>query len=397
MRLAIFLSHPIQHFIPWLRELNRALDGELMVHYASKHGLEERFDPEFMESFAWDMDLLSGYKHTFWELDASVGPGDGFRAVRYRGIARALRAERPDAVLIWGWLFQGYWEVAWHAKRAGIPYIVRGESNLGNRGSASRWWLKKQTVGRLCRNAGACLSIGKRNEELYLAYGVHSKRLLCAPYFVDNDWFRAEAQRLRPSRADLRRKWKLPVEAFVVLFMGKLVRKKHPDHLLTAWQGLEAEHRDRSALLFVGSGEMASELSSQVRGCDAVVFAGLMNRPQLPEAYAVSDVLVLPSDSGETWGLVVNEAMASGLPAIVSDQVGSAPDLVSEGQTGLTFRFSDIDALRSSLRSVIANPALAKMMGRNAARHVDLASLDRAVSQTRRALELVCSRRSEEL
>ena len=137
-KLAIFLSHPIQHFVPWLRSLSRELDGRLMVHYASRQGLDRRLDQEFGESFAWDMDLVSGYRQTFWETDASSGPGGGFRGVRYPGIERTFAAARPEAVLVWGWLFQGYWEAAWGARRAGIPYMLRGESNLSNRGGGGR-------------------------------------------------------------------------------------------------------------------------------------------------------------------------------------------------------------------------------------------------------------------
>src|SRR6185295_12409468 len=124
----VFLSHPIQHFVPWLQKLHERSNGRLVVHYASRHGLEVRHDPEFGKSFAWEMDLLSGYRSEFWENGrAGQGPGRGFWGVSYPGLVAYLRRERPEAVLVWGWLYAGYWQVAWAAHRLGIPYFLRSE------------------------------------------------------------------------------------------------------------------------------------------------------------------------------------------------------------------------------------------------------------------------------
>jgi glycosyltransferase involved in cell wall biosynthesis len=80
-----------------------------------------------------------------------------------------------------------------------------------------------------------------------------------------------------------------------------------------------------------------------------VTFAGFLNQTEIVKAYLAADCLVLPSDYGETWGLVVNEAMACGLPAIVSDRVGCGPDLIIDGVTGYIFPFGDITALAGKL------------------------------------------------
>ncbi|NDB75533.1 MAG: glycosyltransferase, partial [Verrucomicrobia bacterium] len=98
-------------------------------------------------------------------------------------------------------------------------------------------------------------------------------------------------------------------------------------------------------------------------------FVGFKNQSELPPFYAAADFLVLPSVS-ETWGLVVNEAMACGLPAIVSETVGCAPDLVTEGETGFTFPTGSEAGLMASLRRCVEQcraghdfrPALAARM-----------------------------------
>lgn len=160
-------------------------------------------------------------------------------------------------------------------------------------------------------------------------------RLVPSPHFVDNAYFGERAAALRPRRDALRQDWAVPREAFCFLFAGKLQPKKRPLDLLEALRQLVKEPLPHPVhLLIVGTGpleEACRALASQ-HGLP-VSFAGFVNQSGMPSAYAVADALVLPSDHGETWGLVVNEAMACGLPAIVSDQVGCAEDLVFEGRT----------------------------------------------------------------
>ena len=288
--------------------------------------------------------------------------------------------------MIFGWLYAGYWEVARAASRLGIPYLLRAESNLLNQRSAPRWWFKRMTVGRLCRGAHRCLAIGQRNAELFRAYGVPEGRILMAPYFVDNDFFRQQADANRARRAQLRREFGLPADAVVFLFMGKLIEKKHPGHLLAAWQALPEAAKARSALLFAGSGELLERLRADSAGDPRIAFPGFLNRNRLPEAYAASDVLVLPSDEGETWGLVVNEAMASGLPVVVSDRVGCAPDLVLENRTGHVFAFGDVVALRACLERMIADDDRRREMGATAREHIAIASVAHSVDAVSEAI-----------
>lgn len=385
--LVAFLSHPIQHYAAWFAGLGERLGDDFMVVYASRHGLDAARDAEFGETFSWEMDLLAGHRHEFWPDAARQSPGGGFLGIRFPGLAEYLRREQPRAVMVFGWLFAGYWQAARAAASHGIPYLLRGESNALSLGSVLKRRLKHWTVGRLCRGAERCLAIGTRNAELYRVYGVPEERILMAPYFVDNALFAREAVAQRTQRVRLRECFALPPDATVFLFMGKLVGKKHPDHLLEAWLGLPPALKARSAVLFGGSGAMAEGLKRRAAGDRRVAFAGFLNRGRLAEAYAASDVLVLPSDQGETWGLVVNEAMASGVPAIVSDRVGCAPDLVVPGVTGVAYPYGDLEALRSRLADMISHAAARAAMGARAAAHIEVASVQRSVDAVMAALE----------
>jgi len=106
---------------------------------------------------------------------------------------------------------------------------------------------------------------------------------------------------------------------------------------------------------FAGSGELAGSLESFAKTAGlAVRFHGFVNQSRLPEIYATADVIALPSDANETWGLVINEAMACGVPAVVSSAVGCGPDLIEPGATGATFRTGDVAGMAAALESVLA-------------------------------------------
>ena len=149
----------------------------------------------------------------------------------------------------------------------------------------------------------------------------------------------------------------------VVLYCAKLIPKKDPLLLLDAFERVRREHDCR--LLLVGDGELRQEAVDRVasRGIPDVRFAGFLNQTEIASAYAAADVFVLPSSYGETWGLVVNEAMNFSLPLVVSDKVGSAEDLVRDGWNGFIFPSGRPDDLARALGRLVADPELRRSYG----------------------------------
>ena len=143
----------------------------------------------------------------------------------------------------------------------------------------------------------------------------------------------------------------------------------------------------------VGDGELKSECEHYAtKNKLPVTFTGFLNQTKIISAYVASDCLVLPSDYGETWGLVVNEAMACGIPAIVSDRVGCHPDLIISGKTGHVFPFGNIKSLSNLLVSYINNPSHLKVMGTEAHEHIKKYSYNKVVNGTLAALDYVCKK-----
>ena len=222
--------------------------------------------------------------------------------------------------------------------------------------------------------------------------GVPEARIHDCPYFIDNQRFAAAAVQFSQQRNALRQAWGIPADVPCFLFSGKLIPKKHPLDLLRALS-LAIQQGAKAHVLVAGSGELMDQARALVeRQRLPVTFAGFLNQSELVRAYIAADCLVLPSDYGETWGLVVNEAMACGLPAIVSDQVGCGPDLVRTGETGAVFPMGDITALAALLVEFAADPELLSTMGNKAqARVLSSFTVERGVDATLAAVRQVMS------
>jgi len=135
------------------------------------------------------------------------------------------------------------------------------------------------------------------------------------------------------------------------MLSGKLVRRKRPDLLIQAIKQLPVERRNRIHVLILGSGDEQAALQRLARQTPPVPITciGFQNQTQLSAYYHAADLLVLPSESGETWGLVVNEALHHGLPCVASDAVGSVPDLIDAGITGEVFASGSSHSLAAAL------------------------------------------------
>jgi glycosyltransferase involved in cell wall biosynthesis len=390
MRLGIVASHPVQYQVPWYRALAARAEVDLTVYYAllptpAQQGVG------FGEQFAWDVPLLDGYR---WQVlpNAARAPSlDGFLASRTPAVTEVLKSDRPDAVIVSGWHALPLLQATRACGRLGILCLVRGESS----GLRRRPWWARAVHRRLLARFDAFLAIGQANREFYLRNGVPRARIFSVPYFADNERFADQAALWMSERDAIRRGWGIAPDEACFLFAGKLVPKKRVLDFLAAC-AIARERMPAIRALVVGSGEMADAAKrfASEHALEAV-FAGFLNQTEISRAYVAADTLVLPSDHGETWGLVVNEAMVHGLPAIVSDRVGCGPDLVDDGVTGRVFPFGDVEALARILAEVAANPDRRVEMGHQARLRVEAYSAEHAVDGTLEALAFLTGERVE--
>ena len=351
MRLAILASHPIQYQAPWFRALAKAVD--LQVFFAHRQTAADQGAAGFGVAFDWDVDLLSGYSHRFLDNRSSrpnVNQFSGCDTPEIRGI---IRNGRFDGLVLCGWYLKSYLQAALACRAARVPVLVWGDSQLRTPRSALKRLIKTITHRWVLRQFDGFLYVGERNREYLLHYGAPEKRLFFTPHFVDNEWFAERASAALHVRSRLRADLGAGSDEMMVLFVGKFIALKRIEDLVLA-VGCDEALRRRTLVVLVGTGPLHNPVEAQVSRCRVrATFVGFKNQSELPAIYAAADVVVLPSGS-ETWGLVVNEAMACGVPAIVSDAVGCAPDLIRDGDTGFVFPAGDTAALANRLNRLAA-------------------------------------------
>jgi glycosyltransferase involved in cell wall biosynthesis len=388
-RLGILATHPIQYQAPWFRALAEHTEIDLEVLYCHRATPQEQASAGFDVEFDWDVSLLDGYPHRFLRNVARKPSLHGFAGLDSPEISDIVKAANFDAVIVHGWNYKSAWQAMRACWRTQTPVMVRSDSHLHTERSFPKRAAKLPLYRWFIPKVDACCAVGAWSRDYFLHYGARPERIFVVPHVVDVDFFRLKAQTLRSQRTDLRRAWQLDDEATVFLFAGKFVEKKRPLDFVNAI-AVAKTNGNRIMGLMVGDGPLRRACEDKVRNTSAPVrFAGFLNQSQMPKAYAAADALVLPSDGGETWGLVVNEAMASGKPCLVSDRVGCGPDLIFPGETGDVFPLGDIAALSSLLGSYAERREGLKQMGGKAEHEADRNSIGAAVAGVMNAIDVV--------
>ncbi|MCS7064322.1 MAG: glycosyltransferase family 4 protein [Methylacidiphilales bacterium] len=364
--LLIFTSHPIQYQAPLWGKLAESNAIPFEVLFLSSRGACRYFDPEFQRDIAWDIPMLEGYSYTI--LNAPERPDHSSAATFRNSFEDILLKKKVTHLWVHGWAPWPMREAIHIAHNQKIKIWLTAENhNLGNP-SSLRIALKKIFLSPIFRKIDTFLVIGSANHAFYKSFSISDSRLVRFPYSVDNDRFHAQSQTLRPIRLEIRQRWHIPPHAYCALFCGKLIPKKRPTDLIAAARLCMRQNPSRPIhLLFCGTGPLKKTLTQTCSiAYDAespqatpqkkhdhpqASFIGFLNQTEIPQAYVAADCLVLPSDYRETWGLVVNEAMASDCPAIISDQCGCAPDLAVI-PPNRSYPCGDVSALAQAMLSL---------------------------------------------
>jgi glycosyltransferase involved in cell wall biosynthesis len=285
-----------------------------------------------------------------------------------RGVAKALEASSPQVILCGGYNYLASWQAAYWARRLTIPFLLWIESTAGDARAGNPFVESlKRRFFRLCR---AFVVPGRASSAYVRSFGIPETRIFVAPNAIDTQLFRDSAAEARQNAARLRRELRLPDRYF--LNVGRLVPAKGVFDLLDAYAKLDPAMRSEVSLLFVGDGVARAELAERARAVSpgAIEFRGFLQRDELPAYYALAEALVFPTHS-DTWGFVVNEAMASGIPVIASAVAGCVPDLVADSVTGFVVPSSNPASLAQSMTRLFSQPDLHAQMGRRASDLID--------------------------
>src|ERR1700730_17897285 len=357
-------SHPVQYHPPIYRRYAADPRLSLTVAYCSLKGATLSYDRDFGVEVAWDVPLLlEGYPWIATRNWSSQTAADRLLGLVNPGLWRVVRQGRFDVIIVPGYRALSYWIAALAGRLSGSAVVLASDATSLSSAKADSWkanvkalllpWLVRAFDGVLVPSTSAA--------RFARTLGMPAERIFMAHYVIDNDFFRDRSRVV--DRKAVRLGWAIPDRATVALFSGKLVPWKRPGDLLVAAASLDDVY-----VVYAGDGVLRSELedaAATLGMTDRVLFLGFVNQTELPAVYRAADVLVLPS-AYEAFGLVVNEAFACGVPAIVSSACGSAGDLVRDGLTGYVVGAGDVESLKSRLRTLAADPALRKAMSERA-------------------------------
>jgi glycosyltransferase involved in cell wall biosynthesis len=395
VRLAYLVSHPIQYQAPLLRRIAQEPDIDLTVFFGSDFSVRGYQDEGFGVGVKWDVPLLDGYRHEFLPSlrdNATVGVAS---PLNY-GILSRLRGNGDqgnaafDVLWVHGYATANALHGMLAAKALGIPVLLRAESWLRDRARGGVKLAAKQVFFEgLKQLVTGVLPIGTLNAAYWRHYLGDDFPASLMPYAVDNDYFQKQSQQAQAGRAELLAELKLDPSRPVILFASKLQSRKRCEDLLEAYKNLSPGDgiEPDPYLVIVGDGEERAALERRAAESkfNGVRFCGFRNQSELPRFFDIASVFVLPSRH-EPWGLIVNEAMNAGRAVIVSDEVGSQPDLVTDGVEGCIFPAGDVEALTAALRRVLATPETAARMGQRGLERIRTWGFEEDVRGLRRAI-----------
>ena len=387
-KLGILVTHPIQYYAPLYRELAKDSSIELTVYFAHRQTMEGQSGAGFNVPFEWDTPLLEGYGHRFLENRAGSPSTDTFWGCDTPEISDIIAKEEFDAFAVHGWYNHSYWQAIRACWRRGVPLMVRGDSQLPPGQGRLAQWLRHPLHRWFIPKFDAYLCVGRRAREYYLHFGADEQKCFFSPHAVDSEFFASNKLKYLSMKTELRRQWSLREDSIVFLFAGKLTGQKRPLDFCRAIQGAG---RPNVEGLVVGDGPLRAECEAFVRQSGTPVrFTGFLNQTGMPKAFAAADVLCLCSEA-ESRGLVVNEAMACGLPALVTESCGCVPDLIEERETGGVFAKGDVDALAGWMKCIESDGKLLQKMSEGALRRIQDYSISNAANGFREALDRMVS------
>jgi glycosyltransferase involved in cell wall biosynthesis len=362
--LLIIASHPVQYTSPIFKELNKSKLFNLRVFYLTIPDKDSQ-SLGFNHEFVWDVPLFDGYSSTCSKSISGRGLRRGYFGVRLKKpaweVRRVLKEKRPDAVLITGWHFFGLVQIFFFLRNLNIPILLRMDSNdLKKRSLLAtkfyRWYASFVSIG---------LSVGTRNSNFLKEIGIPNERIISCPHVVDNEYFRNESDISSERRIEIRRSAGIKEGSFCFAYIGKFEGKKNPMDILLAFDACYSKMSGGDlSLLMVGSGELEQECRRFSKEKQLpVIFTGFVNQSSICDMYAIADCVILASNEDETWGLVINEAMACGIPAIVSDRCGCATDLIEDGETGYVYTYGNIKQLTGYMETMLERKGESLEMG----------------------------------
>jgi glycosyltransferase involved in cell wall biosynthesis len=356
-RLLIVTEIIAPYRIPIFNALAAREDVDLHVIFLSETDPSLRQWEVYRDEIRFSFEVLKSYRRR-------VG---GFNLLVTRGVERALRSAQPQVILCGGYNYLASWQALRWAKGNEVSLLLWSESNAAD--ARSHFWPVEAAKRRFVQSCRGYVVPGASSAEYLRSLGAADQRIFIARNAVDVERFAAIAER---ARATTERRGQPQLPGRYLLNVGRFVVEKGIFDLLDAYATLPQDLREAVGLVLVGDGPERQELARRSRGITPgnVVFTGFLQRDELAEIYGLAEALVFPTHS-DPWGLVVNEAMACGLPVIATDVAGCVADLVRDRGNGFVVQPKCPGQLREAMECLLRDSVMRERMAQESARMIN--------------------------
>ena len=362
-KIAILDMAPSHYRVPIYTKLAKEKDIGFTVYFSSDHGTSKMFSPTFNTNLKWENNL-SGFKHKF--LENYYWKKSTIRLTRMwnLGIIKEIIKNKFNAIVIISYTPFSHKLAMIVAKLTKTPIILKEEIDLLKQPIGIKGILKKLFLKIIIKNFNGFLYGYKKNKEFYQYYGSENKQLFFFPCAVNNEMFQNQRRKL-PSKNKLKKEMGFSPKDFLGIFIGRLIPLKNVIHLIKATEKLQKKNIP-AGLIIVGEGIEREKLKEYVRinKVNKIKFVGFKQQNELPRYIKASDFSVLASNEDRS-PKSLNETMNFGLPAIVTNKVATAPDLVKVGKTGFIYPVRNISKLSKYIEKLYKDKILYKKMLKN--------------------------------
>jgi len=378
--LAVITTHPQYYQVPIFQTITKKKLFNLDVYYASSEGAKISNCNEFGRVIEWDTPLLKDHNY-FISKNQKKHISSFF--LSYFNLKKFLVKKNYNAILICGWNNIFYLKSFFLGLFFKIPLILRVETNNNRNIPFIKKIIKYFLLFFYLRCFDYFLYIGKRNKNFYKSYNIPNNKLFYAPYSADSNFYFKKNTKLKFFEKTIN-----PQKKKIILFVGKLIERKNPKAFLDL--ALTFKNSDDLLFILVGDGNLMSYCKNYIEDnkLQNIKLVGFKNRKEIRDIYKISYLLVMPSKY-ETWGLVVNEAMACKLPAIVSNSCGCCDDLIKNNFTGFVYKEGNFADLKRKFDKLVNNKILYSKIKSNLIPNIKKHNFDATIISLRKILNKI--------
>lgn len=346
-------SIPSPYRFPLFQKLAASLPYELKIFFMAKGAANRRWNSN-MKRYHFDYEYLRGLTFHFGKEDIYPIWVNPF-------VCWTINKEKPDVIIMTGWDSLTTFLVAAFCKIKKIPFVLWAGSTRNER--SLRRVVSGFFVRSLVKSADAYLSYGTASKKYLIDLGANPLKIFPSYNTVDIDHIHRQSKKLKKNSEKIKRELGIK-NKFLVLFVGQLIRRKG---VLTLFRAVEKIKGGLDiGILWVGYGNYKKKLMHKVGSKNNVhqYFFETTTIEETVKYYSISDIFVLPSVE-EVWGLVINEALAAGLPVITTEKVGASPDLIRDNVNGFVIKAGNPRILSEKIELVLKNKKLAEKLRKN--------------------------------